>query len=124
MRKSLSLLAVLVILAVGRAAAAEPEPTPEQIKAAVTKSLVLLDRSTNEYTKHRECFSCHHQALPLLALTTAKARGFDVKSETIEHQAAHTHKHLTTNRDNYKKGRGQGGQADMAGYGLLALELG
>jgi Squalene-hopene cyclase C-terminal domain len=104
--------------------AAEPEPTPVQIKTAVTKSIPLLQTSAGEYVKHRECFSCHHQALPLFALTMAKVHGFDVSQETLDKQVAHTLKHLATNRDNYQKGRGQGGQVDMAGYGLFALEFG
>ena len=57
-------------------------------------------------------------------LFRSKAHGFDISQETLDKQVAHTLKHLATNRDNYKKGRGQGGQADMAGYGLFALEVG
>jgi hypothetical protein len=117
-------LVVTLLTVPSRAVAAEPEATPEQVKTAVTKSLALLDKSVNEYTKHRDCFSCHHQALPLVALTTAKARGFAVSAKTLEKQVAHTHKHLGSNRDNYKKGQGQGGQVDTAGYALLALEVG
>jgi hypothetical protein len=125
MRTRFLIASVLVLLPVtSTAVAAEPEPTPEQVKTAVTKSLVLLDKSANEYTKHRDCFSCHHQALPLLALTTAKARGFEVSDKTLEKQVAHTHKHLESNRERYKKGEGQGGQVDSAGYALLALEVG
>ena len=123
MRIHLPFVAILLLVPV-RVVAADPEPTPEQIKTAVTKSIPLLQKSAGEYVKQRECFSCHHQAMPLFALTTAKAHGFDVSQETLDKQAAHTLKHLATNRDNYKKGRGQGGQADMAGYGLFALEAG
>jgi hypothetical protein len=120
-----TLLAALLLLIPVRAIATEPEePTAEKIKAAVAKSVPLVQKSANEYTKQRDCFSCHHQALSLFALTTAKAHGFDVSQETLDKQVAHTLKHLATNRDNYKKGRGQGGQADMAGYGLFALEAG
>lgn len=123
MRTQLLPVAFLFLMPLS-ARAADPEPTAEQIKTAVTKSIPLLQKSAGEYIKQRECFSCHHQALPLFALATAKARGFDVSQETLDKQTAHTLKHLGTNRDNYKKGRGQGGQVDMAGYGLFALEAG
>jgi hypothetical protein len=122
--RNLAPAVLLLLLPFGRVAAADAEPTPEQVKPAVTKSLALLQKSADEYTKQRECFSCHHQALPLLAMTAAKARGFDVSAKTLENQVTHTLKHLATNRDRYKKGLGQGGQADMAAYGLFALELG
>ena len=123
LRTHLPIVAILLLVPV-RVVAADPEPTAEQIKTAVSKSIPLLQKSASEYIKQRECFSCHHQSLPLFALTTAKAHGFDVSQEVLDQQVAHTLKHLATNRDNYKKGRGQGGQADMAGYGLFALEVG
>lgn len=124
MRPGVLLTALVVAAFPCSRAIATDTPTAEQIKTAVTKSLPLLQKSAAEYTKQRECFSCHHQALPLFALTTAKAHGFDVSQEAVDKQVAHTLKHLATNRDNYKKGRGQGGQVDMAGYGLFALEVG
>src|SRR5271156_6477376 len=98
------LFVALIFTVPCRVNAAEPEPTPQQIKTAVTKSIPLLQKSADGYTKQRECFSCHHQAMTLFALTTAKAHGFDVSQETLDNQVAHTLKHLETNRDNYKKG--------------------
>jgi hypothetical protein len=95
-----------------------------EIEAAVARSLPLLQKSAAEYTVHRECFSCHHQALPLVALTTARPRGFDVNGEAVQKQLRHTADFLGKNRENYEKGKGTGGQADTAGYGLLALEVG
>jgi hypothetical protein len=83
----------------------------------------LLEKSPAEYVTQRECFSCHHQALPLLALTTARLRGFAVSEAGLEKQVRHTAEFLAKNRDNYRQGRGQGGQADTAGYALLALDL-
>ena len=51
------------------AGAAEIEITPVTIRAAVAKALPLLEKSTAEYPHQRDCFSCHHQAVPVLALT-------------------------------------------------------
>ncbi len=99
-------------------------PSPEQVRAAATKSLALLQKSAAKYTEHRQCFSCHHQALPTLAFTTAKEHGFDVDEKVIAHQLKHTADFLTKNRDNYTKGKGQGGQADTAGYAMLTLHAG
>jgi hypothetical protein len=112
------------LLLAGPSRADSPEPTAEQVKAAVAKSLPLLQKSNAEYTAHRECFACHHQALPMLALSTAKTRGFEVSAEGLQKQLQFTADSLAKNRDNYRQGRGQGGQADTAGYALLTLELG
>jgi hypothetical protein len=62
--------------------------------------------------------------VPILALTTAKARGFEVDDEALQRQVKHTAGFLAKNRENYLKGRGQGGQADTAGYALWTLDAG
>jgi hypothetical protein len=97
---------------------------PESIKDAAVKSLTLLQKSAAEYTVHRKCFSCHHQALPVLAFTTAKTRGFDVNEKELQQQIQFTADFLAKNRENYQQGKGQGGQADTAGYALLTLDAG
>jgi hypothetical protein len=99
-------------------------PSPEQIRAAVARSLPLLEKSSAEYIVQRQCFSCHHQALPLLALSTARQRGFSLNADGLRAQLQFTVDSLDKNRDHYRQGRGQGGQADTAGYALFALELG
>src|SRR5258708_34673049 len=105
MHKALSIFAAM-LFAFGPVAApaAEPEAASSSIKAAIAKSLPLLQKSAAEYTKHRDCFSCHHQALPLLALTTAQGRGFDVSAEELQKQVQFTADFLAKNRDNYLKG--------------------
>src|SRR5207244_13391945 len=72
----------------------------------------------------RTCFACHHRAIPLLAMTTARTRGVPVNEEGIEKHLQFIAKFLGTNRANYLKGRGQGGAVDTAGYALWALEMG
>jgi squalene cyclase len=116
------LLAVCLLLAPITAVRAQPEPIA--IRAAAMRSLKLLESSAAKYTEHRQCFSCHHQALPTLAFTTAKARGFDIDEKALAHQLKFTVDFLTKNRANYLKGKGQGGQADTAGYALFALHAG
>jgi hypothetical protein len=112
------------ILAAGGFIVPTPAVSPEQIRAAVARSLPLLQKSGAEYIAHRDCFSCHHQALPLLALTTARPRGFTINGDELRKQVAHTSDFLAKNRENYAKGKGTGGQADTAGYSLLALDVG
>jgi hypothetical protein len=116
------ILAVLTMCIAAYEVRAQPDPVA--IRTAAEKSLKLLEKTAAKYTEHRQCFSCHHQALPMLAFTTAKMRGFDVDEKAVAHQLKFTADFLTKNRDNYAKGKGQGGQADTAGYALFALHAG
>ena len=59
----------------------------------------------------------------MLAFSTAKGRGFDISADLLKSQAEHVVGFLDTNRENYKAGRGTGGQAATAGYALFTLEL-
>lgn len=99
-------------------------PKPEAVRAAVEKALPLIVKSTAEYPKHRDCFSCHHQAVPVLALATARDRGFTVDAEAISGPVEHTEADLRSAIESYKKGEGQGGGVTRAGYAMLTLEIG
>jgi N-acyl-D-amino-acid deacylase len=98
--------------------------TPELIRTAVTRSLRRIESSGAEYRRQRECFSCHHQALPILTILDAKGCGFDVDEQNLDAQLEHTASHLVRGRYAYAEGRGQGGQADTAGWALWALAAG
>jgi hypothetical protein len=119
-----TLLVVLLFGAAGPVAAAEPAPTTAAVRDAVTKALPLLQKAAGGHVAQRTCFACHSQAVPTLALTTARTRGFAVPADDLQKQLRFIANFLETNRDEYRKGRGQGGQADTAGYALWTLELG
>jgi hypothetical protein len=114
---------VLLLLASAAVPAAEPAKSGD-IKAAVGKALPLLWKGAEGHVAQRECFACHNQGIPLLAFTTARQRGFSVRDEDLKKQLAFIAAFLEKNRDNYRQGKGQGGQADTAGYALLSLEVG
>lgn len=118
--------AVLALLA-GAASthAADASPTPAELRAAVEKSLPLLTAGARGSMEKRErCFTCHNQGLPILALGTAQSRGFKIDAAELAKQVRFTADFLDNNRTNYLAGKGQGGQADTAGYALWALENG
>ncbi len=120
------MIATLVIATIlsATSTADDAGPTTERVRAAISKALPPIVKSVEEYPKHRDCFSCHHQAVPVFALTTARARGFDVKPETIAAAVEHTEADLRTDLDAYKKGNGQPGGVTRAGYALFTLEAG
>jgi Squalene-hopene cyclase C-terminal domain len=115
-------LACLALAAVPfLAAGAEKDVTQPALRAAIEKSLPLLTTGAAGHRENRTCFACHSQGLPVLALTAAQLRGFPINKEELDQQVAHTVKFLDSNRENYLKGKGQGGQADTAGYALWTL---
>jgi len=115
---------VLLLSALAAAAADPVAPSVDDVKSAVGKALPLLLKGAEGHVAQKTCFACHNQALPLLAFTTARDRGFPVRAEDLDKQTKFIAKFLDGNRDNYREGKGQGGQAETAGYALLALELG
>lgn len=128
-------VAVLVVFAQPASAAPAPAPAPSAtdipepstalLRAAVTKSLPLLTAGARGSMEKRErCFTCHNQGLPIMALTTAQARGFNIDTNELRTQLQFTADFLAKNRTNYLAGKGQGGQADTAGYALWALANG
>ncbi len=107
------------------APASEPDPPSATLRAAVEKSLPLLTEGARGSREKRErCFTCHNQGLPIMALATARTRGFKVDEEEFTRQVQFTADFLEKNRSNYLAGKGQGGQTDTAGYALWALENG
>ena len=98
-------------------------PRPELIRAAIDRGLpLLLKASAEEYPKHRDCFSCHNQAVPAVALSLARQRGFAVDAQMLRTIAEHTEADLHGAIDDYRKGKGQPGGVIRAGYALWALE--
>jgi hypothetical protein len=102
---------------------ADPRPDPHAVQAAVAKALPLLAKGMAGHREQRTCFACHNQAYPMLALTTAQERGFGAGDEDRTEDLEFIANFLSSNRANYLKGRGQGGQADTAGYALWTLEM-
>ena len=49
-------------------------PKPEAVRGAVEKALPLILKSTAQYPESRDCFSCHHQAVPVLGRSPRRGR--------------------------------------------------
>jgi len=97
----------------------------DAIKAAVSRSLPLLEQASRISMERRaRCYTCHNQGLVVMALTTARNRGFAIDEENLKTQLQFTAGFLAKNKDGYAKGQGQGGGIDTAGYALWTLELG
>lgn len=107
------------------AAAVDPAPlAAEDLRAAIAKSLPLLQKGAIGHRENRTCFACHNQGLAILALTAAKAHGFEIDAAELTTQFQFIADFLGRNRESYLQGKGQGGQADTAGYALVTLAAG
>lgn len=110
---------------VAQTAIAADGPSSEAIKAAVAKSLPLLKKGAKgSMDQRKQCFNCHNQGLPIMALVTARSRGFEIDNEHLQAQLQFTADFLGRNKAKYREGNGQGGQVDTAGYALWTLDNG
>src|SRR5688572_7029757 len=83
--------AVLITLGlVATLDAAAPDPSVTEIRGAVSQALPLIRRGAAGAIEKRECFTCHHQALPVVALSLARGHGFAVEDGEIRAQVEHT----------------------------------
>ena len=95
-----------------------------KIRKAIEAALPLLEQSSKGSAEQRKCFTCHSQALPVMALSEARLRNFEVDTNNYERQIKHTATHLRKGKKSYAEGKGQGGGVDTAGYALWTLEVG
>ncbi len=103
-------------------AASEPSANPERIRQAIELSIPNLQRGATGSADQRECFTCHHQSVPIFAMAAAQKRGFEVDKQVLDRQVRHTYDHLKRGVEGYLKGQGQGGGVLTAGYALWALD--
>lgn len=112
------------LLFVAGARGEEPPVDQQALRGAVSRALPLLQKGAVGHRENRECFSCHNQGIPILALTTARDRGFAIDEEELQKQLEYIAKFLGSKRDSFLEGKGTGGQVDTAGYALLTLAAG
>jgi len=65
-------------------------PSPDVIRTAINKSIPLLEKGTKGSVEQRQCFTCHNQAVPVLALAEVRKRGFAIDEKNFETQLGHT----------------------------------
>ncbi len=127
MNRLLPFLSVsLIALTAGSAVRADDaSPTANAIRAAVAKSLPLLEAGAKGSMENRsDCFTCHNQGLAVFALAAARPRAFVVDGPHLGEQLQFAADFLGQNKERYLEGKGQGGAADTAGYALWTLERG
>ncbi len=99
-------------------------PLTNRVRSAVSKALPTLEAGSKGSADKRQCFTCHSQAIPVFAFLAAKRHGFAVDEDNLQRQLQHTYDHLKRGLDNYRQGKGQGGDILTAGYALWTLDEG
>ena len=98
--------------------------SPAQVRTAVARALPPLQQSLLVYAEKRDCFSCHNQGVPLIALNIARSRGLAIDEDAFQGAVALTLADLESALAQYRQGHGQAGGATRAAYALWALEAG
>ncbi len=110
----------LLVFAASRATGADAPPDPA---TATRRGLALVTRAGSNWQRNQDCFSCHHQSLPMLAIVEAEPAGFRPDPEWIRLQADYSHTYFRKRTTAMLAGDHVPGGAVTVGYGLWALSL-
>jgi N-acyl-D-amino-acid deacylase len=94
-----------------------------RVTAALELGLPLVADAAMRYPEHRQCFSCHHQTLPLLALVAARRGGATIDENVLAAQTQFTHNFFAGKRETLGAGKHIGGRALTVGYGLWTFHI-
>jgi N-acyl-D-amino-acid deacylase len=92
----------------------------ESVRATVEKGLRRVEQGVINYPSHRQCFSCHHQAMAILSLTAAREHGFAVDAELLKKQVDFSLRSFR-NKTIIARGQGVGGDSTAVVYALSAF---
>ena len=112
----------LVLLAgagVGRAD--DARVSLDAVRDVLNRSLPLLQKSAVTYVEKKDCFSCHHQALPAVTVARARRAGLAVDAEATGEQSDFTAEYFGGRAKRVRVGEGVPGGAYSAGYALWGL---
>jgi N-acyl-D-amino-acid deacylase len=103
-------------------AAARADTPVDALRPAIERGLRRIEKGAANYTVHRQCFSCHHQAMPILSMTSAKRHGFTIRPEKARQQIDFTLDYFRPKKREIAKGQWMPGGNTMAAYALMAFE--
>ena len=114
-------LGMMIVLAVGVARAEEAPIDARCVRDVLKRTVPLLQKSAATYIEKKDCFSCHHQALPAIAVARAKRVGLSVDAELTGEQSDFTHEYFLGRAKRVRVGEGVPGGPYNAGYALWGL---
>jgi len=90
-------------------------------RAALDRSIPLLQRSDVIFMKKSGCVSCHNNNLTAITVAAARKQGVGVDEDTAQAQRRAIATYIEGNRENFLQGRPIPGGVDTASYILLGL---
>ncbi|WP_406700558.1 amidohydrolase family protein [Singulisphaera sp. Ch08] len=102
---------------------ADPPIARDKIRDSARRGLEIVQKAATQYPLHRDCFSCHHQTLPMLAMVKARAHGLAIEADLLGEQADFSVESFREKLPEMRQGKGVGGAAMTVGYGLWGLSL-
>jgi len=102
----------------------DPVPvTPEAIRAAIDRSLPLLQEVDAAFVRQTGCASCHHNSLVAMAVSTARAHGYTVDEAIAKKQLSTIGTYLESWRERAVQNVPIAGHADTISYLLFGLAV-
>jgi len=90
-------LTVTTVLGIGQAlglAANTASPQTSDLQSAANKAVALMEKSMAALTPNVPCASCHHNMIPLWALSVARDHGVTVNAKLYKQVAVRTYSYL------------------------------
>jgi ankyrin repeat protein len=97
--------------------------TPASIRAAVERSLPLLQDIDTSFLRQTGCLSCHHNSLVSMTLDAARRNGFTIDEHAASAQMKVAGAYLDTWRERTLQNGFIAGQADTISYLLFGLAV-
>jgi ankyrin repeat protein len=103
-----------------RTPALKPKPAVS-VKAALDRSIPLLQQNDVTFLRKAGCVSCHSNSLTAMTVAAARKQGLPVDEGAAQGQRRAIAAYAETNRERNLQGLGIAGASDTAGYILLGL---
>ena len=97
-----------------------PKPAAS-VRAALERSIPLLQKIDSNFTQKAGCVSCHHNTLTSITVTAAREHGFSVNEQVSRTQTNKLGHYLETWRERVLQGAGIPGDSNSISSMLLGL---
>jgi hypothetical protein len=118
-RATFAITVMILTFAAALPPSSQAKDTPRRM--AAVRAVSLIEKSAATYVDKRECFSCHHQALAMMAMSRAKLSGIELQPDSLSTQVQFALEYFGDRRKRLLKGEGVPGGAYNAGYALTGL---
>jgi ankyrin repeat protein len=99
-----------------------PDPKPAaSVRAAVERSIPLLQKTDAIFTQKTNCISCHHNTLTAMTVTVAQKNGFSVDEQVGRSQVKKIAAGLEIWRERVLQGVGIPGEPNSVSYMMVGL---